>query len=128
MEGTVPNKIQIIVGSISHTATLRDNDTAAAIYNALPVEAKANRWGEEIYFSIPVDLPEAEDARQVMEVGELGYWPTGSAFCIFFGPTPVSHEEEPRAYSNANPFGQIDGDPTNLVDIQDGDTVRIEKV
>jgi hypothetical protein len=127
MEGSVPNRIQINAGSISHTATLRANETAAAIYNALPIEGLANRWGEEIYFSIPVQLSESEDARQVMEVGELGYWPTGSAFCIFFGPTPVSQENEPRAYSNVNPFGQIDGDASNLVDVQEGDRVRIEK-
>ena len=75
-----------------------------------------------------MSVDEAEDARQDMAIGELAYWPSGSAFCIFFGPTPVSIGDVPRAYSNVNPFGQLDGDPSPLKDVSDGDLVRIEKV
>jgi hypothetical protein len=120
-------KIHISVGLISAHASLQDNETAHAIYDALPIESKVNRWGEEIYFSIPVQLPESEDAREVMEVGELGYWPAGSAFCIFFGPTPVSHGNEPRAYSNVNPFGQIEEDATQFSEVKDGERIKIQQ-
>jgi hypothetical protein len=120
-------KIHITIGPISIHASLQENETAYAIYGVLPIEGKVNRWGEEIYFSIPVQLPESEDAREVMEIGELGYWPAGSAFCIFFGPTPVSHDNEPRAYSNVNPFGQIEGDATQFNEVKDGERIKIQR-
>jgi hypothetical protein len=119
------NQILIKAGSVSLKATLSQNKTANAIIQALPIESHAKRWGDEIYFSIPVQLDEAEDARQVMEVGELGYWPVGTAFCIFFGRTPASQSEEPRAYSNVNPFGMIEGDVTLLQSVRDGDSVQV---
>jgi hypothetical protein len=118
-------RIQIETTGISLEAELRDNETARKIFKALPIEGKVNRWGEEIYFAIPVSLSEAPDARQEMRVGELGYWPQGSAFCIFFGPTPASHDETPYAASNANPFGEIIGDATTLTPVSNGETIRI---
>ena len=120
------NKIRILTGELELTATLNQSETAQAIWQALPLEGTANRWGEEIYFSIPLELPEAPDARQDMEVGELAYWPAGSAFCIFFGPTPVSKGAVPRAYSNVNPFGQIEEGTQALNEVKDGQTVRVE--
>jgi len=121
----VANLIRITVGSVSLKASLRENETATAIFNALPIEGQVNRWGEEIYFSIPVQLPESEDAREVMEVGELGFWPTGSSFCIFFGPTPVSQGSEPRSYSNVNPFGHVQGDATQFREVNDDEKIII---
>ncbi len=118
-------RILIKAGSVSLKATLRQNETAQAIFEALPIEGLVNRWGDEIYFSIPVRTNEAEDARQEMEIGELGYWPVGAAFCIFFGKTPVSHGEEPRAYSNVNPFGKVEGDATLLRSVEDGASVQV---
>lgn len=119
--------IRISFEETSVSATLNDSQTAEAIWRASPFESTANRWGDEIYFSIPVRIPEAPDARQTMAVGELGYWPVGAAFCLFFGPTPVSEGDEPRAYSNVNPFGQLDGDATVLRQVKDGERVRVEK-
>ena len=84
------SRILIRPGEISIPATLNNNLTAETIFEALPFEGKGNRWGDEIYFTIPVTIDEADDARQDMAVGELAYWPSGSAFCIFFGPTPAS--------------------------------------
>jgi len=81
-------KITIIMEEIRLTATLNDSMTAEKIYEALPFEGIANTWGDEIYFNIPVSLEQGPDARAEVEVGELGYWPVASAFCIFFGPTP----------------------------------------
>ena len=104
-------KILITAGDTAGTAILHDNPTAGAIWAALPFAGQANRWGDEIYFDIPVDLPAADDARDVLQPGELGYWPDGNAFCIFWGPTPASHGDEPRAYSPVNVFGCMEGDP-----------------
>lgn len=121
-------QIRISAGTISALADLDDSATAEAIWNALPTSAEVNRWGEEIYFDFPEDLPEADNARQDMEIGELAYWPAGPAFCIFFGRTPVSIGAKPRAYSNVNPFGRVQGDATLFAGVATGETIRIEAV
>ncbi len=122
------NRILIETAGFSLEAELSENETAQAIYKALPIQGRVNRWGEEIYFDIPVEIPEASDARQDMQIGELGYWPVGSAFCIFFGPTPASHDQTPRAASNVNPFGKIVGDATVLSAVQSGETITLEAI
>jgi len=122
----VTHRIRITSGEIRLSAALNQTDTAQALLAALPLEAPANRWGAEIYFSIPVEREGAPDARAEMEVGELGYWPPGRAFCIFFGPTPASHGDEPRAASPVNPVGRVLDDPTRLEEVPDGAIVRIE--
>ena len=126
----MPSRIRMILENGEITATLDDSQTAAAISAALPLAGIVNRWGEEIYFTIPVRVAEAHDARQEMAVGELGYWPVGAAFCIFFGPTPASHGKEPRAYSNVNPFGKVDWEQPRVKDLLAGtrDGQRIEIV
>lgn len=122
----MPRKITITSGKVSLPATLNDSDSARAIGQALPIEARANRWGEEIYFEIPVELEESGDARAEMQVGELAYWAPGSAFCIFFGPTPVSQGEAPRAASPVNPLGMVDGDAAAFKAVRSGEKVRLE--
>ena len=121
-------KIQIATDEISMTAELEQNETGRSIFEALPIEGSVNRWGEEIYFSIPLELPEASDSRQEMAVGELGYWPPGTAFCIFFGPTPASHDQTPRAASNVNPFGMVDGDATTFNTVSNGEKITISAI
>ena len=120
-------KIRITAGKISATAELFENPTADAIWDALPLEARINTWGEEIYFDIPVYLDQADDAREIVDMGHLGYWPSGNAFCIFFGPTPVSRGNEIRPASAVNVFGQIEGDATVFTDAASGESIRIEK-
>ena len=117
--------IRIIAGDLSAGATLQDNATADAIWAALPITAKGNRWGAEIYFEIPVRLSQAADARDVVEAGELGYWPVGHAFCIFWGPTPASQGDEIRAYSPVNVFGRLKGDPSAFESVPGGAAIRI---
>ena len=118
--------ITITVGQITIKAQLNDSASAESIYNALPIEASANTWGDEVYFSIPVSLDSSEDAREDMEIGELGYWPAGSGFCIFFGSTPASDSSgKPRAASAVNPIGKVIGDATVLKAAVDGDKVTI---
>ncbi len=100
--------------------------TVQAIWDALPLEARANTWGDEIYFSIPIEV-EAENPREVVELGDLGYWPPGSAFCIFFGPTPASRGAEIRPASPVNVFGRILGDPKVFKKVKGGERVHVER-
>lgn len=118
-------QIRIRAGDIQVTAELNDSRTADAIWKALPLSAVGNRWGDEIYFSIPVKLQE-ENAQATVSLGDLGYWPPGNAFCIFFGRTPVSRGQEIRPASPVNVFGRVVGDPTVLKKVQDGETVVVE--
>ena len=124
----MPQKIVITGGEVLVEAELNDSVTGKAIYGALPIRAKGQRWGGEIYFSIPVSCELEEDSREVLEEGELGYWPPGKAFCIFFGPTPASGGDEIRAASAVNIVGRMKGDLSGLWDVPDGADVCIEKV
>jgi len=119
--------IRIKAGEVSLIAELDDSATAKAIVDALPIQASGNRWGKEIYFSIPVEQELESDARAEMQVGELGYWPPGKAFCIFFGRTPASTGDQPRAASAVNPIGRVLDDVTALKGVSDGTEVWIER-
>jgi hypothetical protein len=121
------NRIRITAGEVTLEAELYETETAGQIFDILPVQGQASVWGEEIYFEIPLHLAPETDAREEVKVGELGYWPTGSAFCIFFGPTPMSTGDQPRAYSPVNVFGRVTGDATQLTAVADGATVRVER-
>ena len=102
-------KITITAGKVSAQALLNDSPTATQIWEGLPIEARGNTWGDEIYFSIPVKA-KAENPKSVVEAGDIAYWPPGSAFCIFWGPTPASHGNEIRPASPVNVFGKLTGD------------------
>lgn len=123
-------KIKIITGATDDViAELSEKSpkTAEAIWNALPFEASANTWGDEIYFSIPVEVGE-ENAQETVEMGDLGYWPPGNAMCIFFGPTPMSKTpQEIRPASPVNVFGKIPVDPKVFKKVRSGSQIRVEK-
>jgi hypothetical protein len=119
-------RIRITVGAITAEAVLNDSATASAVWNALPLSIAGQTWGDEIYFGIPVKAP-AENARAVVELGDLAYWPPGSAFCIFYGPTPASRGDEIRPASPVNVFGRVLGDPTVFKPVRSGATVRVER-
>jgi hypothetical protein len=122
----VAKNISIKAGQIEITAELNETETARVIWDALPIKARGNRWGDEIYFSIPVTLGE-ENARAVVDVGDLAYWPAGNGFCIFFGPTPMSSGAEPVPASPCNVFGKIIGDATILKQVPSGAEILIER-
>jgi hypothetical protein len=122
----MPKQIKITAGDIRLEAQLNDSSTAKAIADALPIKARGNRWGGEIYFAIPVVASLDDGAREVLDAGQLGYWPTGNAFCIFFGPTPASEGDEIRAASAVNIIGKITGDLSELPNVPDGADVLIE--
>ena len=121
-------KIKIFVQDIEAEAELENTPTAKAIYNSLPIDGAANRWGDEIYFVIPVRLDPENDATDIVEKGDIAYWPEGCCFCIFFGKTPESTETEIKAASKVNIFGKIIGDSSIFKKIQNGDLVIVEKV
>ena len=120
-------KIKIKAGNVESEAVLNESPTADKIWGALPMEARANTWGDEIYFEIPVKSSLEKEAKEVVEQGHLGYWPPGSAFCIFFGPTPASQGKEIRAASAVNIIGQVLGNATRFKEVPPGAKVRIEK-
>jgi len=120
------NKIIIKTGEIEATGELNDTRTAQSIWEELPIEGCANLWGDEIYFSIPLSL-ELENGQELVDIGDLGYWPTGKAFCIFFGSTPMSRGKEIRPASAVTVFGRITGDATVFRQAVSGVEIIIEK-
>ena len=117
-------RISITAGDVKVEAVLNDTPTAGAIWAALPITGRAKRWGDEIYFEIPVGLA-SENAKDVVEAGDLGYWPPGRAFCIFFGPTPLSRGNEIRPASLVNVFGRVEGEAKVLRSVRDGAEVVV---
>jgi uncharacterized protein len=121
-----PRRIRITAGSIAADGVLDDSATAGLIWDALPLAVAGETWGDEIYFSIPVKA-KRERPRETVDVGDLGYWPPGSAFCIFFGPTPASRGNEIRPASPVNVFGKVIGDPAVFKKVRSGTLVRVER-
>ena len=120
-------QIKIKAGSVIAVAELYDTKTAEAIWQALPFNSKVNTWGDEIYFRIPVKM-ELESGQEIVNSGELGYWPPGSAFCIFFGPTPASNKNEIRAASAVDIFGKVVDDARVFKNVKDGEKITVERV
>jgi hypothetical protein len=121
-------RIKIIAGDVSAVAELSSGKTSDAIWDALPIENTVNTWGDEIYFDIPVTSTLDETAKEVVEKGDLGYWPTGKAFCIFFGPTPASHGDEIRPASAVNIVGRVEGDTDVFKRVRDGENIKLERI
>ncbi len=122
------HQIKITVGGIEVDAWLNETDTAAGVLDILPVTATINLWGEEIYFSIPL-AKEEENAREIVDVGDIAYWPRGQAMCIFLGRTPISQGDEPRAISPVNVIGGIspEGVTGLLGAAKQGDSITIRR-
>ena len=120
-------KIKITAGNITAEAYLLTTTTADAIWNGLPFESTCNLWGDEIYFTISLSHDLEKDARDIVEKGDLGYWPQGPAFCIFFGPTPLSTGDEIKPASAVNVFGKVIGDPTIFKQVSSDAPVSVEK-
>ena len=121
-------KIRISVENIAVEAEMLDTPTAKKILEILPLESSANVWGDEIYFDIPLNIDPEPEARADVQIGDLAYWPAGPAFCIFFGPTPVSTGDQPRAYSPVNVFGRIIGDAKRFKSVSSGAIVTVTVV
>jgi len=120
-------RIRIVARDIATEGELDESSTARVVWEALPLESRANRWGEEVYFSVGLKVKE-ENPKEVVDVGDLGFWPPGQAICIFFGRTPSSKGEEIRPASPVNVFGRISGDARVFGKIKDGDPIRVEAI
>jgi hypothetical protein len=119
-------RVRIRAGAVAAEAVLDDSATAQAVWEALPLSIPGETWGDEIYFGIPVTVS-PESPRETVEMGDLGYWPPGSAFCIFFGPTPASRGSEIRPASPVNVFGRVVGEATVFKRVRSGTTIRVER-
>ena len=102
-----------------------DEKAVEKLVDKAPFRSRVNRWGDEIYFELPVRLG-LKGERVEMEVGEIAYWPPGNALCLFFGPTPVSKGDEPRAYSPAKPLGRVLEGLEKLREVRDGEEVEVK--
>lgn len=120
-------RIAIDFARVTLIAVLRDTPTADALWAALPFEAEARTWGEEVYFDTPVSVPQEPDARTIMQPGELAFWTDGDAIAIGFGPTPVSRGDEIRLASPANVFADTDDDVRSLAAVRAGERVRVAR-
>ena len=123
----VGNRIKITAGDVVMSAELGGSETAQLLWDALPIQASANIWGDEIYFGVGINGELDDDAEETVELGTVGYWPPGDALCLFFGPTPASRGDEIRPASPVNIVGKIVGDPTVLRDVRSGQRVLVEK-
>ena len=126
--GALMKTIRITVEEIEIDAQLNNSDTAHLIWNALTIEANLNLWGDEIYFRTEVESELEANASDVVSSGDIAYWPPGTAFCIFYGPTPASSENEIRAASAVNVIGVITGDEEAFKQVNNGATITITKV
>ena len=118
--------IKITFEKLSILATLNNSSTSDKLWKKLPIESSVSTWGEEIYFSIPINDVE-ENAKSVVDLGDLAFWPPGSAFCLFFGQTPVSSEGVIKPASPVNVIGKVLGDIEPLKSVISGEKVKIEK-
>jgi len=119
-------KIRIKTSLVEVAAELNDTKTAQVIWEALPIKGHVNLWGEEIYFSIPSSL-ELEAGQELVNIGDLAYWPQGNAFCIFFGPTPTSRGDKIRPASPVTVFGKVIGDTSLFRQVASGTEITIER-
>ena len=120
-------KINIRFDSIAVTAILNSSNTSNLIWKNLPISSSTNTWGDEIYFTIPVS-DEERDSYEIVDLGDVGFWPPGNAFCLFFGQTPLSSEGNIKPASPVNVIGKLEGDINILKSIPSGEKVIVEKL
>ena len=124
--GMEQRRIKITAGDVQVTAALNATATADLVWEALPIEGSSSTWGDEIYFRTSIEAQE-DASRQVVDMGDVGYWPPGQALCLFFGPTPASRGDEIRPASPVNVVGKLEGDPTVLKRVRSGATLLVER-
>ena len=120
-------KINIRFDSIVVTAILNTSNTSNLIWKNLPISSSTNTWGDEIYFTIPVSDKEI-DSQEIVDLGDVGFWPPGNAFCLFFGQTPLSSKGNIKPASPVNVIGKLEGDINILKSIPSGEKVVVEKL
>ena len=121
-------QIQISTGNLTLTATLNELETANQLWESLPITGRVQIWGDEIYFSIPLNVEEESGSQETVQAGTVAYWPPGSALCLFWGPTPISAPGEIRPASAVNVVGILDNDPNLLAEVPSQAEIIIEKI
>ncbi len=117
--------IEVKVGAVTLEIQLNNSETAAQLFSKLPIRSRAKRWGDEVYFSTPVDMDIAQDAKEFVEVGDVAFWPPDNALCLFFGPTPCSSNGQPKAASAVNMVGKLLGEVSLLKAVTDNAQVEV---
>jgi len=120
------NRITLTFGAVTITAQARNTPTAKAILNALPIRSTVQTWGEEVYFSVPVEAPLEPDAKDVVQAGEIAFWVEGSCIAIGFGPTPISHGDEIRLAAVTNIWADAEDDVRELISVESQETVLVD--
>jgi uncharacterized protein len=120
-------KLRLQAGKVLLGIELRDTPTARAILEAAPFEARAQTWGEEVYFTTPVSAQLEPDARQIVEPGTVCFWTEGDALALPYGRTPISSDERPKLASRCNVLGRIEGDPRELAKIRSGEKITVSR-
>ena len=121
-------QLRITAGTVSLTVEVFDTPTGRALLAAAPFESRANTWGEEVYFSTPVDAAREPDARDVVEAGEIAFWVEGASIAIGYGRTPVSRGDEIRLAAPVNIWGRTEDDVRALAAVGQGDAVKVDAV
>jgi hypothetical protein len=121
-------KIKITIEGKEIVASLNESVTSGKFYELLPLTITMQRWGDEYYGDCGLSINTEKDARADMEIGELAIWPSGSALCIFFGPTPASTSDKPRAISPVNPIGRIEGEVAFLKGLGGSIKAEVQKL
>ena len=121
-------QIQISTGDLTLAATLNELETANQLWESLPITGRVQIWGDEIYFSIPLNVEEELGSQETVQAGTVAYWPPGSALCLFWGPTPISALGEIRPASAVNVVGILDNDPNLLAEVPSQAEIIIEKI
>lgn len=119
--------VKISIGKTVLNAELFDTSCAKKIAACLPIETRPDEWGDEFYFTIPLSAPLDETATVKVKIGDIGYWPSGKALAIFFGPTPMSTGNDPVPASEVNIVGRVIDDVTALRQEKGSLKIRIEK-
>ena len=120
-------KIKIFVNEIEAIANLAETETSRQIYKMLPTDGAANKSGDEIYFVIPLKLEPEKNATDVLEKGDIAYWPEGCCLCIFFGSTPNPAKTGLKSSPKVNVFGRLNGDLSEFNNVRNGDLIIVEK-
>jgi hypothetical protein len=121
-------RIKMTLGNLELCAVLNETPNVSRLVEALPCSSRANTWGDEVYFAVPVSAFLEPDATDVVEPGTVCFWTEGNSLALPFGPTPVSHEDECRLVTKVNVLGRIEGDPSVLGQVASGDAVTVELV